>query len=149
MDQLVSEVIGAIKKQDDERLLILLDNQELTLDALFASNSDDANALKMRLQTKQGQQQLEKEKLAQKIKIQTFLTTGITKQITTPLNELRMTGFEVLQNKPYAEGSNALHQKYNIVLDNGQGSYFYYKIGVVQWEKKFHLIEADAHVEKQ
>lgn len=149
MDQLVLEVVAAIKEQDEERLLLLLDNQALTLDALFASNSKQANALKNRLQTKAGQQQLEREKLAQKIKIQTFLSEGITKTITTPLSELKMTGFEVLQNKPYAEGSDALHQRYNIVLDNGQGDYYYYKIGVVQWEKKFHLIEANATLEKQ
>lgn len=149
MDELVLQVVESIKSKDDKKLLHLLDNQAITLDALFAANSPTANQLKARLQTPQGQKELEREQLNQKIKIQTFFTIGLDKQIPPPLSRLKMTGFEVVSNKPYAENSPAWQQEYNVVLDDQLGNYYHYKITVIQWEQKFHLIEAAGFLDKQ
>ncbi len=149
MDELALQVLESIKTKDDKKLLHLLDNQAITLDALFAANTITANQLKARLQTPQGQKQLEQEQLSQKMKIQSFLTAGLDNQIKTPLSQLKMTGFEVSSNKPYAENSPAWQQEYNVVLDDQTGNYYHYKITVIQWEQKFHLIEAAGFLDKQ
>lgn len=144
MDELTHEIIQSFKTKDDKKMLHLLDNDALLIDALFASNTAQANQLKARINTSKGQANLERQKLGKTVRIQ-GLFAGDLEKIET--KNIQSNGMEVISKKPYAEGSNASTHRYKIVLHDGNNNYYDYNIMVIHWEHKYHLIEADGYLQ--
>jgi len=143
MDELTHEIIQSFKTKDDKKMLQLIANDALMIDALFATNTAQADQLKARLNSPEGQADLERQKLGKTIRIQGLFTGDLEK---VDAKNLQTGGMEVLSKKPYTEGSNATTHKYKMVLHDGNSNYYDYNITVIHWENKYHLIEADGYL---
>ncbi len=146
LDALTLAIITSIQSQDETKMLHLLDNEKLILDALFSADGEKANQLKNRINSPTGQKDWAKQKLGQKIRIQTFFGAELEKMNT---KQLKLSGVELLEKTPYAKGSPAIQQLYQLQIGDAEGQYYRYNITILFWGGKYHLIAADSHLEPQ
>jgi len=148
MDALVHELTQSIAQKDSKKLVGLLSNQALLLDALAAAKSENAQQLQARLSTEQGRKAFEKEWFNTKSRIEAFIDTGL-EEADIQTSNFQTNGMELLSSQPYAQGSPAEKQTYKIIFNDGNSQYYSYQIAVIKWEQKYHLIEADGYLKPQ
>lgn len=148
MDELSHNIVESIQEQNEEKMLGLLDNQVLLFDLLAAAQGQDAYKTKAYLATEEGKKRLDIEKMAKKQRINAFFSTGLSTQIKNPPSAFKIQKVELIQESPYAQGSPALLQNYQIVLENGSDQSYGYTIDVIFWNNYYHLVEAAGFLEQ-
>jgi len=148
VDDLTHEILESIKSRDSDRLLRLLDNRQVVNDLLNKASGDDVADLKARRETPQGKRAESVQLLAQKQRINAFLAAGIPPELDQQLQQLRSSGVDFSNEKPFAEDSPATLQKYVLHLSTPESSGYTYNLTVVYWNGYYHLIEVDGSLEK-
>lgn len=148
VDELSYEVLESIKGRDSDRLLRLLDNRQVINDLLAKATGDDVADLKARRDSPQGRRAESVNQLAQKQRVNAFLAAGIPPELDEQLAQLRSSGVVFSEEKPFAEGSPAKLQRYELHLSTPESSGYTYNLTIIYWNGYYHLIEVGGYLEK-
>lgn len=148
VDDLADELLLSIKNRDADHMLRLLDNQQVVQDLLQHAEGDDAQDIKARMETPQGQRALSVSRLAQKQRISAFLAAGLPPALEDNLKQLRSSGVEFSLEHPFAEGSPATLRSYVLHLSTPDSGGYTYDFTVIYWNSYYHLIEVAGFLNK-
>lgn len=148
VDELADELLQSIKNRDANRMLRLLDNQQVVLDLLEKAEGDDARTFKDRLTTAQGKRVLSSNKIAKKQRISAMMAAGLPPEWEHQLNQLRSSGVVFAMEHPFAEDSPAQLQNYVLHLSTETSGGYTLDFTVIYWNGYYHLVDLSSFLNK-